>query len=73
MILLAGTSFDAVTRKRYIGIATGSANYALSLKEDGLHSFFAAHDEAHNDAVVLREILLGRSIPRGSHPRSPSL
>ena len=32
---------------------------------------FAAHDEAHNDAVVLREILLGRSIPRGS-PRSPS-
>ena len=27
---------------------------------------FAAHDEAHNDAVVLREILLGRSIPRGS-------
>jgi uncharacterized protein YeaO (DUF488 family) len=32
---------------------------------------FAAHDEAHNDAVVLREILLRRSIPRGS-PRSPS-
>jgi uncharacterized protein YeaO (DUF488 family) len=31
---------------------------------------FAAHDEAHNDAVVLREIVLGRSIPRGS--RSPS-
>ncbi|MCK1626787.1 DUF488 domain-containing protein [Bradyrhizobium sp. 160] len=24
---------------------------------------FAAHDRAHNDAVVLREILLGRSIP----------
>ncbi|WP_082656231.1 DUF488 domain-containing protein [Bradyrhizobium valentinum] len=33
---------------------------------------FAAHDETHNDAVVLREILLGRSIPRRSHPRSPS-
>ena len=33
---------------------------------------FAAHDEAHNDAVVLREILLGRSIPRRPHPRSPS-
>jgi uncharacterized protein YeaO (DUF488 family) len=31
---------------------------------------FAAHDEAHNDAVVLREILLGRSIWRGSHSRS---
>ena len=29
---------------------------------------FAAHDEAHNDAVVLREILLSRSIPR--RPRS---
>src|SRR6476646_2416644 len=25
---------------------------------------FAAHDVAHNDAIVLREILLGRSIPR---------
>src|SRR5207248_8476986 len=26
---------------------------------------FAAHDEGHNDAVVLREILLGRNITRG--------
>jgi uncharacterized protein YeaO (DUF488 family) len=35
---------------------------------------FAAHDEAHNDAVILREILLGRSIPRrSSPPRSSSL
>jgi uncharacterized protein YeaO (DUF488 family) len=35
---------------------------------------FAAHDEAHNDAVVLRETLLGRSIPRrSSPPRSSSL
>ncbi|WOH53298.1 DUF488 domain-containing protein [Bradyrhizobium sp. sBnM-33] len=33
---------------------------------------FAAHDKAHNDAVVLREILLGRSIPRGPHSRSTS-
>ena len=33
---------------------------------------FAAHDEVHNDAVVLREIILGRSIPRGPHPRSRS-
>lgn len=32
---------------------------------------FAAHDESHNDAIVLREILLGRSIPRRPHPRSP--
>jgi len=30
------TSFDAFTRMRYIGIATASANYAPSLKEDGL-------------------------------------
>ena len=34
---------------------------------------FAARDEAHNDAVVLREILLGRSIPRRPPPRSRSL
>ena len=31
---------------------------------------FAAHDRAHNDAVVLREILLGRSIPRALRSRS---
>jgi uncharacterized protein YeaO (DUF488 family) len=31
---------------------------------------FAAHDEGHNDAVVLREILLGRNITRG--PQRPS-
>jgi uncharacterized protein YeaO (DUF488 family) len=34
---------------------------------------FSAHNEAHNDAVVLREILLGRSIPRGSPTGSSSL
>jgi uncharacterized protein YeaO (DUF488 family) len=34
---------------------------------------FAAHDEAHNDAVVLRETLLGRSVPRGSRARLSSL
>jgi hypothetical protein len=39
MILLAGTSFDAATRMRCIGIATGSANYAPSPKEVGLLSF----------------------------------
>ncbi|WP_334444368.1 DUF488 domain-containing protein [Bradyrhizobium sp. AZCC 1610] len=33
---------------------------------------FAAHDKTHNDAVVLREILLGRSITRGPHSRSTS-
>ena len=31
---------------------------------------FAAHDKTYNDAVVLRGILLGRSIPR-SHSTSP--
>ena len=38
MILLAGTTFGVATRKKYIGIASGSANYGPSLKEDGLHS-----------------------------------
>jgi uncharacterized protein YeaO (DUF488 family) len=33
---------------------------------------FAAHDEAHNNAVVLREILLSRSIPRRPRSRSSS-
>ena len=31
---------------------------------------FAAHDETHNDAVVLRDILLGRAA-RNSHSTSP--
>jgi uncharacterized protein YeaO (DUF488 family) len=34
---------------------------------------FAAQDEAHSDAGVLREILLGRSIPRESPTGSSSL
>jgi hypothetical protein len=38
MILLDGANFDAATHRRYISTATGSANYALSPKEDGLHS-----------------------------------
>jgi len=32
---------------------------------------FAAHDEMHNDAVVLRDILLGRSTGRISKPALP--
>jgi uncharacterized protein YeaO (DUF488 family) len=28
---------------------------------------FAAHDEAHNDAIVLRAILLGQNVARLSH------
>jgi hypothetical protein len=39
MILLVGTSFDAFTRMRYIGIATALENYAPLLKEDGSHLF----------------------------------
>jgi len=39
MILLAGGSFDTVTRKRYIGIATGSTNYANSPGKVGSHLF----------------------------------
>ena len=31
---------------------------------------FAAHDAAHNDAVVLREILLGRSVSGTPHSRA---
>ena len=31
---------------------------------------FAAHDAAHNDAVVLREILLGRNVSGASHSRA---
>jgi uncharacterized protein YeaO (DUF488 family) len=32
---------------------------------------FAAHDEIHNDAIVLSDILLGRATVRKSHPTSP--
>jgi hypothetical protein len=49
-------------------MATGESHYG---KGDPL--VFAAHDETHNDAVVLREILLGRSIPKVFPLRSSSL
>ncbi|MGY3075099.1 hypothetical protein ACVWZZ_001470 [Bradyrhizobium sp. LM6.10] len=39
MILLVGASFDAATRKRYIGIATVFANYAPLLKGGGSRLF----------------------------------
>ncbi len=32
---------------------------------------FAAHDETHNDAVVLRDILLGRTATRSSRRATP--
>ena len=73
MILLVGTSFDAATRKRYISVGDRLDELRTLAQKGRITLVFAAHDEAHNDAVVLREILLGRSIPRGSPPRSPSL
>ena len=33
---------------------------------------FSAHDEAHNDAVVLRDLLLGRSVKRRPKAGSPA-
>jgi len=39
MIRLAGKNFDAVTRKKSIGIAIGWTNFAHSLKEAGSRSF----------------------------------
>ena len=39
MILLVGMSFDAATRKRYIGVGTGWTSCVPSLRKDGLHSF----------------------------------
>ena len=72
MILLVGTSFDAATRKRSHQ-HRGRLGELRALAQGGrITLVFAAHDEAHNDAVVLREILLGRSIPRGSRSRSPA-
>jgi len=31
---------------------------------------YSAHDEIHNDAVVLRDVILGRKVPNASHIRS---
>ena len=52
---------------------TGWTSCVRSLRRGRITLVFAARDEAHNDAVVLREILLGRSIPRRPPPRSHSL
>ena len=42
-------------------------------REGPITLVFAAHDRLRNDAVVLRDILLGRSVLRTPHSRSRSL
>jgi uncharacterized protein YeaO (DUF488 family) len=64
-------------RRRYadeIHRNRGRLSELRSLAQKGrITLVFAAHDEAHNDAVVLREILLGRSIPQRPPIRTSSL
>jgi len=46
-------------------------NELRALAENGrITLVFAAHDETHNDAVVLRDILLGRTAERKSYSTS---
>ena len=35
-------------------------------RQDTVTLLYSAHDEVHNDAIVLRDVILGRQIPRAS-------
>ena len=52
-------------RRRYVAELRGHAEELSALrgqaKRGPVTLVYSAHDEAHNDAVVLRDILLGRS------------
>lgn len=53
-------------RRRYVLELGRHADRVLEMRElvrkTRVTLVYAAHDEAHNDAVVLREVLLGRSV-----------
>jgi uncharacterized protein YeaO (DUF488 family) len=58
-------------RRRYAEEIRGQAEQVRELRrlaaEGPLTLVYSAHDEAHNDAVVLRAILLGRWPKRGAN------
>ena len=54
---------------RILGI---SASYAPGARQGPITLVFSAHDEVHNDAVVLWDLLLGRSVKRKPKAGSPA-
>ena len=61
-------------RRRYAGELREHAGPIRALRDQArrgpLTLVYSAHDQAHNDAVVLRDILLGRSPRRGARSRT---
>jgi uncharacterized protein YeaO (DUF488 family) len=56
-------------RRRYVAEVRGNAELLTRLRalarEGPITLVYSAHDEAHNDAVVLRALILGREAGKG--------
>jgi uncharacterized protein YeaO (DUF488 family) len=63
-------------RRRYAGEVRQNPEYLDKLRARARRGpitlVFSAHDEAHNDAVVLRDLLLGRSVKREPRAGPPA-
>jgi uncharacterized protein YeaO (DUF488 family) len=63
-------------RRRYAGEVRQNPKHLGKLRararQGPITLVFSAHDEAHNDAVVLRDLLLGRSVKRKLKAGSPA-
>jgi uncharacterized protein YeaO (DUF488 family) len=63
-------------RRRYAGEVRQNPEHLGKLRtlarQGTITLVFSAHDEAHNDAVVLRDLLLGRSVKRKPKAGSPA-
>ena len=63
-------------RRRYAGEVRQNPGYLGKLRararQGPITLVFSAHDEVHNDAVVLRDLLLGRSVKRKPKAGSPA-
>jgi uncharacterized protein YeaO (DUF488 family) len=62
-------------RRRYVGEVRQKPDQFVRLRalaqQGPITLVFSAHDEVHNDAVVLRDLLLGRSVKRRLKVSSP--
>ena len=69
MIPRGGKNFDDDMQMRFTDIGNSSTNSARA-QSGRITLVFAAHDKMHNHAIVLRDILLGRTEARNDDARS---
>jgi uncharacterized protein YeaO (DUF488 family) len=67
MILRAGKNFDDDTRDEIHKHREQLDELRARAQSGRITLVFAAHDKIHNHAIVLRDILLGRTAVRNPH------